>query len=111
MNAYTVHLADGTSYVTSMNATPEEARKYFMSQLLNVGQGGEDRMMRVLAVTPVGTAITPCVNSDAQQETTHGEQPPQHVHEWVPLGVTPTGWQDVCVDCGEHRFVPKASKI
>jgi hypothetical protein len=29
MNTYRIYLADGTSYVTSMNATLSEARQYY----------------------------------------------------------------------------------
>jgi len=88
MNAYRVYLADGTDYVTSMNATLEEAVRYFVNKELNVGQGGEDRMVRVDAVLPAFHAVSitppdlepltqrlkqPCVNSYAQQETTHAD--------------------------------------
>lgn len=52
MNAYRVYLADGTDYVTSMNATLAEAVRYFVNKELNVGQGGQDRMVRVEYVLP-----------------------------------------------------------
>lgn len=54
----------------------------------------------------------PCVNSDEQQETTHREQAPPHVHEWNPLAALPNSdWQDVCVTCGAHRIVKSPPMI
>lgn len=82
MNAYRIYLADGTDYVTSMNATLEEAVRYFFNKELNVGQGGEDRIVRVLRVEPAETlnlkVKPPCVNSDAQQEMTHDDDAPEY---------------------------------
>lgn len=31
---------------------------------------------------------------------------PLHIHNWHPLvQISDTKWQDVCVDCGEHRII------
>jgi hypothetical protein len=46
MNAYRVYLADGTDYVTSMNATLAEARVYFCNREINTG-AAEDNMVKV----------------------------------------------------------------
>jgi hypothetical protein len=54
MNTYRIYLADGTDYVTSMNATLKEARAYFGNRQINRGTGGEDNMVKVRFVYPVG---------------------------------------------------------
>lgn len=58
-------LADGTSYVTSMNATHKEARDYFVGREINTGGGEHDRMVRVIAVRQV---ITERMRIDNQME-------------------------------------------
>jgi hypothetical protein len=45
MRFATVYLADGTSYGTSINGTDEEIRAYFVGQTLNMGEGGDDKMI------------------------------------------------------------------
>lgn len=55
MPAFRVHLADGTSYVTSMTVgvTLEMALAYFKGQTLNLGLGPEDRLVKCTTVEQI----------------------------------------------------------
>jgi hypothetical protein len=52
MRAYKIYLEDGTDYVTSMNATLEEAKTYFVGKYLNMGVV-DDKMVKVIKVEEV----------------------------------------------------------
>ena len=51
MNSYKITFSDGDSLVTSMNATPEEARDYYLGKTFNLGAEW-DRLVRCVSVKP-----------------------------------------------------------
>ncbi len=57
MNAYKVTFENGDSFVTSMNATTEEARRYYVGQRFQFGDTEEcprDYMVKAVSVEQVG---------------------------------------------------------
>lgn len=53
MNAFKITLNDGSDYTTGMNATIEEAKKYFLGHLINIGRGEHDYMATCINVEQV----------------------------------------------------------
>jgi hypothetical protein len=55
MPAFKIHLADGTSYVTSMaiGTTLEIATAYFKGNILNLGLGPNDHLVRCTNVEQI----------------------------------------------------------
>ena len=51
MNSYKITFSDGDSLVTDMNATPEEARAYYLGKTFNLG-AERDRLVRCVSVEP-----------------------------------------------------------
>ena len=49
MNGYKITFSDGDSLVTSMNATLEEARAYYLGNIFNLG-AEQDRLVRCVSV-------------------------------------------------------------
>lgn len=45
-----VTFANGNYLITNINATPDEAREYYLGQEFNIGEGGEDNLQPAVNV-------------------------------------------------------------